>query len=315
LASAALLYTHYYGGLFLAAQGGAVVALLLRVKCVRGARWALGSLVGAGLAFVPWLPVMADQIGSIRGDYWIEAPKLGTLWLTFRDLVAHTPPDEPFRLILRVAYVVAAGLIALGTCRAWRQTRDWPALATLVVPVALALGVSILVAPIYVTRYISPIGIALAFLLARGIAAIESRWLRPMAALVALLPMALSLGPMYFEPAYGRIDLRQAALAVQSERQPEDVVLHLGPFTSAPFDYYRVAEPSLELGTNERLELCEALEGRPAGWLVTAYAEGDDQARSAAESGIDRPAYAAGLIDRPPLRFPGLTVFHLRPCT
>ena len=315
LAGAALLYTHYYGGLFLAAQGAAVVGLLVRSECMRGARWAMASLVGAGLAFVPWLPILVGQVGGIGGDYWIEAPKLQTLWLTFRDLVARTPPGGPFQLVLRVAYIAVAGLVSLGASCAWRNARQWPALATLAVPVVLALGISILLAPIYVTRYLSPMGIPLAFLLARGIAAIGPRWLRALAVVVALVPMVLSLWPLYFDPGYGRLDLRQAASVVQSERQPDDIVLHLGPFTSAPFDYYRVAQPSLDVGSDERRELCQALEGRPAGWLVTTYALSDDQARSAAESGIDRPTYAADLIDRPPLRFAGLTVFHLRSCS
>jgi hypothetical protein len=300
-----MLYTHYYAAFLLLAQGLSAV-LAGRV----GVRWALTALVLAGLTFVPWLPVLVEQASSISGDYWIEAPRLSTLWVTFRELAAHTPPDEPFRLMLRVGYLVQAVLLGLGAAPAVRLPRQRAAVLFGVVPLALALGISVLIAPVFAVRYISPLGLAFGFLLARGITALP-RLYAVLAAGVAFVPVVLSLGPLYLDPGYGSADLRSAAHAVQAARQPQDVVLHLGAFSGTPFDYYGVAQPARVLETNERTELCQALRPASRGWLVTAYAPDDGEARALAEAGITAPAYAGALVEEPPLRFLGVSVFHL----
>jgi hypothetical protein len=310
-----MLYTHYFAAFLLAAEGlGALLAL--RTVYARGAMAALAGLVLAGILFLPWLPVLAAQATSIRGDYWIEPPRLATLWITFRDLAAHTPPDEPFRLILRAAYAVQVGLLAAGTLTAWRCPRQRVAICVLVVPIGLALAISIVVAPIYAVRYVSPVGLAFAFLLARGALSLkllpkplDSLW-RPLAAL-ACLPPVLSLWFLYFDPGYSRTDLRAAAQLIASSRQPEEVVLHLSDFTAVPFNYYQVAKPAQVLQTDERSELCDALRGYAGGWLITAYAPDNETDRLTAEAGITTPTYAGGLTQEPPRRVLGASVFHL----
>src|SRR5205085_2804669 len=118
---------------------------------------------------------------------------------------------------------------------------------------------------------------------------------------------------LYFDPGYGRADLRAAASAIQARRAPDDVVLHLGPFTATPFEYYHVPD-NVILETNDRAELCNALARHPRGWLLTEYASDDEDARAAAEDGITRGDYASGLVQLPPERFLGVSVFQLRGC-
>jgi hypothetical protein len=307
--AACMLYTHYYGAFLIAGEGAAV--LLAFRSHYKGARAALGALAVAAVLFVPWLPVLASQAAAIRGDYWIESPTLTTLWVTFRDLAAHTPPDEPFRIVLRVAYVIQAGLLVLGAVVAWRCPRQRVAACLLVLPIAMALGMSILVAPIYAVRYVSPVGLAFAFLATRG--ALSLGRLAAPAVVVACLPMVLSLWFMYFDPGYSRADLRAAARVLATSRQPNEIVLHLGPSTAAPFDYYGVPQPGqvLLLETDTRGELCDALRSYPGGWLVSTYAVDDDDARDAAESAITTPSYASELVHEPPVRLLGVSLFHL----
>jgi mannosyltransferase len=305
LIATAMLYTHYYAALLLAAEGAAVLASHRRA-------WPLLSLGAAAVLFLPWLPVLGLQVGGIASDYWIEPPSSTTLWVTFRELVAHTPPDEPFRLVLRVAYVVQAALLVLGGAVALRTKRQWPAVALATLPLALALSVSLLIAPIYAVRYVSPIGIGVAFLLASGITALP-RMPAVGLAFVVFLPMLVALPALYTDPGYGRADLRAAAHSIQTQRAPEDVVVHLGAFTATPFDYYGV-QGGVSLETNNRSELCKALAGHPSGWLVTAYAPADDGARDAAEAGITGPRYAGDLVRAEPERFLGTSVFRVMPC-
>jgi len=311
LTCALLLYTHYYAAFLLAAEGLAAL-LALRTQYKSGAKLAIVALAAAGVAFVPWLPVLAEQASGIQDDYWIAPPTLTTLWVTFRELAAHTPPDAQLPFLLRLAYVVQAALIALGAVLALRAPRQRVAVLLGAVPLGLALGISLIVAPVYAVRYISPLGLAFAFLLARGATALSKPFAITGAA-VAFFPVVVSLGPLYFDPGYSRADLRAAAAAINAERQPNDVVLHLGAFTATPFDYYRVAPPGTVLDTNDRTELCQALRGRSAGWLVTSYSPADDEARDLAEAGITSGAYAGDLVRGPPRRFVGLSVFRLAP--
>jgi DNA-binding transcriptional LysR family regulator len=181
----------------------------------------------------------------------------------------------------------------------------------LIVPIGLALAVSILVAPVYAVRYVSPVGLAFAFLLARGGIGRHQRVATVMAA-IAVLPMLLSLWFLYFDPGYGRADLRGAARLVEEQRRPDEIALHLASFTAAPFDYYRVAQPGHVLETDTHEELCQAVRAHMGGWLVTAYAPDDDDARGVAEAGIMRADYAADLIDEPPQRLVGVSLFRLR---
>jgi hypothetical protein len=51
--------------------------------------------------------------GRVVAEYFAR-PTLATLWVTFRDLAAHTPPEEPFRAALRIAHVVQATLLMVG---------------------------------------------------------------------------------------------------------------------------------------------------------------------------------------------------------
>jgi hypothetical protein len=212
---------------------------------------------------------------------------------------------------LRVGYVVQAVLLLVGAWLAWRCPRQRVAVLLGVVTLGLALGISLLVSPVFAVRYISPLGLAFGFLLARGITALPNPVLVAAAAVLAFMPVVTSLGPLYTDPGYGRADLRSAARAVQAARTADEVVLHLGAFTAAPFDYYQVAPPGLVLETNDRAELCRAMRGRTGAWLITAYLPDDPVAQQSAEAGIATPSYAEGLLEAEPLRFQGVSVFHL----
>ncbi|MDQ3808790.1 MAG: hypothetical protein M3336_00695, partial [Chloroflexota bacterium] len=289
------------------AQG---LAAILAWRAQPGARAVLVALLAAGATFVPWLPILAEQTGAIGGDFWIQPPRLSTLWVTFRELAAHTPPDEPFFVPLRIGYAVQSALLLVGAALVARDPRQRVALLTGIVPIGLAWAVSLAAAPIYAVRYISPVGLAFAFLLARGVTALPRR-AAVLAGVLAFVPVALSLPALYTDPGYSRSDLRSAARAVRTQRGPNELVLHLADFTATPFAYYGVAPPTRVLQTDDRGELCRALRPHPGGWLVTAYAAADEAARHAAEGGIQSSSYAGDLLLGEPLRFLGASVFHL----
>lgn len=72
---AALLWTHYWAMWLLAVVGVALLVQIVRAHRrgapdeARGARWAVGALVGGGLAFLPWVPTLLYQ-GANTGTPW-----------------------------------------------------------------------------------------------------------------------------------------------------------------------------------------------------------------------------------------------------
>ncbi len=308
--AAAMLYTHYYAALVLGAEGAAAL-LALRGPHRQGARLALVALAGSALLFLPWMPLLLAQVRDVRGGFWIDPPRLATLWTTFRALAAGTPPDAQLGGTLRAAYLAEVALLVAGGLATWSDARARVALLVLVLPIAAALLVSLLVAPVYALRYVSPAGIAFGFLAARAAGSIRQPWPRTLAALALFFPVVVSLPPLYLDPGYGRADLRGAAAFVRAARAPEEPIVHLGAFTSLPFRYYGVEPPAGELVTDERTELCDAIRTSGHAWLVTAYAPAADDARAAAEAGLLAPAYAGALVSAPPVRFLGVSLLHI----
>ncbi|MFP8874761.1 MAG: hypothetical protein VCB42_09595, partial [Myxococcota bacterium] len=85
----ALVYTHYFGFFLVAAQAAFMVGVALRGRgqpkdngfspraAVTG--WALATLA-IGILFLPWLPVLLDQIQRVREGFWIGSPTLAALF-------------------------------------------------------------------------------------------------------------------------------------------------------------------------------------------------------------------------------------------
>lgn len=149
----ALLYTHYWS-VWLLGTGG-IVLLVVAVRAPagtasrRGARQGIAALVVAGLCFLPWLPVMLDQLAH-TGTPW-GAPQrtsmavalalfdfvgggvategsVGLVLMGVLVLLAVTGrPDPPHRIAvdvrtvpgIRTDLLVAVGALAIGASVAW----------------------------------------------------------------------------------------------------------------------------------------------------------------------------------------------------
>lgn len=128
---AALLWTHPFGGFVAAALLGWVA---LEDRGV--ARAWLGGAVAGAVAFLPWVGVLAAQLGRFRAAPWYGAPSpdaLGWLWLGLG--ADHTGPAV--LLALGVALALARGAApAAGTLVASGLV------AVVLLPQALSLGVA-----------------------------------------------------------------------------------------------------------------------------------------------------------------------------
>lgn len=270
---AAGLYTHYFFPAVVAAQG-AVVGLWWmqreREKGSRGERgkgreplnsylvfrssyllsW-LGMAAVAALLYAPWAPVFLRQIGG-RGDPAgpAEFAAESARWLALGTTVRTGE--------LAWAVVAFIALVLLGAVVGWRRSAA-PLLLALVPPALMALVGATDPAFFKFMLAVAPFLAVLAGLawndeLGLGVdgrrrttddgksvsAVVRGLWSVVVASLtVAVLAGSLlSLGNLYYDPAYARADYRGMAARVAAEGHPNAGVILVAPNQWEAFTYY-----------------------------------------------------------------------------
>ncbi|MFC2156938.1 glycosyltransferase family 39 protein, partial [Acidobacteriota bacterium] len=104
LSTSLMMYTHYFGLLILPSQ---IVFLLYTFGSVRKDKKFLKfqgfSFLGAGILFLPWLPVMLR--GIERGVHWVKSPKPDFFLSYFNDLFGNEPFLTVVFSVLLLVYV------------------------------------------------------------------------------------------------------------------------------------------------------------------------------------------------------------------
>jgi uncharacterized membrane protein len=236
-----LLWTHYWSLYLLAVLG---ILLLVRWWRDPGSRrssaWGIGSLVVGGLLFLPWLPVLLDQLAhtgtpwarpsrptqvaqvtlaDLGGGGFAEALLLGTLLAVFVVAAfahvdrASTTPGEVKPLDLRVIAGVAGGTMVLGSSLAW------------------------ILGSAYASRYGSVVAPLVLVVAAMGIISLRPTWLQ-----VALVgsSIALALAGLGHNVRDQRTRADDIAHRIVREAAPGDLVVvcpdQLGPSLTRVLD-------------------------------------------------------------------------------
>lgn len=167
----ALLWLHNLGPLWAMALGLALLAAVVR-RDLRLSDW--GWLIGGHLlllvGYAPAFLIVLDQAPT-----WVKST-----WLTFSWAHLHE-----YLLVLYAVpgwQAIAAALLAImGGLALWRVPRGRRLLAVLLilalVPVILSVGISATIAPVFITRTMTPVAVPTLILLAIG----ASAWRRPRA--------------------------------------------------------------------------------------------------------------------------------------
>jgi mannosyltransferase len=254
LLAAALLYTHYYGALVVAAQqlyAGLVLLLTRRWRIVPF--WGLASGL-AVLLFLPWLPVALRQTGYYPG---LGSPQ--PAWALALDAVnVLSIGIATTRFEFRAGLAPFLGLAALGAINLARRGEVVFLLLWLLLPIA---GIVVLSQsrPLYEPRFLMLVLPAWTILVGAGLVALAgaagkilggglglpplARQLVVIAAGVVvagllLIPTMRSLASYYFDPTYARDDYRGLAQTVTLREQPGDAIVLTAPGQIEIFGYY-----------------------------------------------------------------------------
>jgi 4-amino-4-deoxy-L-arabinose transferase-like glycosyltransferase len=270
--TALLLYTHFYGVFFVAAQ---IVYVLVGRENLRG--WVLPG-VALGLLYVPWMMLLAVNVLSPTGAW-----RGGTTWIPEPTLVDVAKTFEAYSASLPLVIVLTL-LAGYGLFRIVRGDRPTALLllAWLLVPIVLPFLVSHLYRPMLVDRYVIAASPAYYLLATQGFAGFEGlafRERRYAQALLVLLVAVLSVASItgYFG-AVTKQPWREVAGYVDEHGRAEDLVLLYGG--SLPFDYYSErrdvdTEPFL-VNTNAgmRKSVSTTVAGHDRVWLVIFWETG-----------------------------------------
>jgi mannosyltransferase len=221
------IYTHFFAAGIIGAH---LLAALLSRHDRAWWRAVIVSMLAIALLVSPLsLPILAQAQGRLS---WIRPPSPMTLVWALVDLVGRGG-----RLLL-VVYALACGLAVVRWGR--RGPRRWSVLflvAWFALPVLGSFLFSIVVRPVFVTRFLIVAVPPLALLAAAGIASLRPVALRT-AALLLLLALAGRALHWWYGGRYPKEDWRAAAHDVMARTRPGDAVVFWRPMMRIPFEYY-----------------------------------------------------------------------------
>lgn len=309
---------------------------------VVGARrkWMVAGIValGLGLVMAPWIPRVAatwdvhrlvpgvpGEAGPpLRGEttfHWAAVPfavhgfAAGYGWgPPVRELRRGSPLEAVRRHAAPIAgsTAVFGALGVLGLRALFRRGRLLEGLLWAVVPILILSWVAAMNVKVFHPRYVAVAVPGLYLILAAGLADLGPR-LRAGFALAVAAIWAVSLQHQYFDPRYGKEDIRAAAALLAERGRPGERVIAAN--TESVLSYYYRGPMRVEpfwlgfAGNPARLEaeLSESVAGTSGAWVVMSRAEDLDPTG----------AFARALEARYPgaeaFPFEGVKVWHVRP--
>lgn len=230
---AAIVWTHHYGVLVLVAEAVFVALLLVGRDADRRAvvRW-LASRAGVVVLVLPWALLFADQLHKVDLYPWLPP----VTWSTVHGAFVGFAGSEPSLWLLVALVAVGAwrfrGLPRrlLGAHGLDAADRGYLLLwCTFVVPLAVAIGWSVLVSPVFGRKYVIASSVAFLALAVVGASSLRGRVL-PVLAAVAV---AAASGPQYvsFYTDVTKEQWREATAFVERGASGGDLVLFNAGYT------------------------------------------------------------------------------------
>ncbi|WP_247000691.1 glycosyltransferase family 39 protein [Halosolutus gelatinilyticus] len=343
VATVLLGYTHVFGLFAILAQNLYVFSRPV-VRIVPRSRLTLRRWIAlqgiTALLLSPWLVrlfrrTMVAHAGETSNVSWIPLPTAETVRQTFAAYLGGYLFGESLPIL--VSLVVAACLVLALSGDRWTTARNrgaaesdrgaassdrgtaaatdhgdvpvngvYAVVLWFVVPILVPIAVSHVVAPIFVDRY--SIGASLAFflLIAIGVRTLSRPTLRYVIVGVLLVGLVAPL-PTYYEEDQ-KEQWREAAAAVESNVDGDDVVLVSRPFAEGPFSFYfdRSNATVVRIDSDASVdEIRASVDGYDDVWVVLSYTDSSTEQRIL-EAVAERPDYRGPVAEK---RYNGITVF------
>lgn len=237
LSAIAGVFTHYFFFLPLVAQGA--FYLLRRASFPPGSlRRLLISWALVVVAFAPWAWFVYSLGEVMNQQPLLEQPTAVNLFGAFAQFLFGFQEDHLNTVVLSLwPVILLLGFLALRRSGPLQRESEY-FLLTVLLSVAIAFAASFVLRPVFVSRYLIFTIPSLYLLLA----ALLNLYSRPLgrglaAGLVALMLFTLSLEIV--NPATPvKEQYREAALYLDENARPQDVVVVTTPFTVYPMEYY-----------------------------------------------------------------------------
>lgn len=197
------------------------------------------------LIWSPWAwPFVVQALGVDR-QFWMQPPTGEILWETLRSFhFAFLPDLPPLALGGMILY---GGLALFGVWRMRRRPAGWVLLALLVVPLTVALLVS-LRRPIFAENTLIWVTLPYYALMAAGICAVGDARVYPrlsaarmqsiQAGLLVLVLFLSGLSLINYYFWFQKEGWDEAAAYVAEHAQPDDLIIFNATWVQIPFDYY-----------------------------------------------------------------------------
>jgi mannosyltransferase len=232
------VYAHFYVSFIFAAHLISTAFLPRREPPWKGL---LPSIAAVVVLLIPLIIfVLTRDVGQI--DYY-EKPQLGEIVGLFHQLTGRGG------VFLMLAYFIPCLIALFFAVRNWQSHKTSPQLWRYVfllswalVPVVLSFSFSLLIKPIFGTRYHIVSLSALVLFVAIGLCHLKPRWLffSAMAVLVVLscVPLVYWYTNSTKEEYFTKENWRGAANYIVSSMKPGDAIVYFSPMVKIPFDYY-----------------------------------------------------------------------------
>lgn len=148
-------YTHYFTAIssIVIYLGGLIFFIFNNKSQIK--TW-LMSVALCVIAYLPWINILLSQFSAVRSDYWIKPITFNTVLEYFQFIFS--PSNDLLGFILILVLITVVGLIVKN-----KEFNDFKIkyslmlIATMFIVIAIGICLSLLIRPIFVSRYVLPL--------------------------------------------------------------------------------------------------------------------------------------------------------------
>lgn len=315
ISTALIVYTHYYGTMFILAQNIFCFTLLIKnrkIGAVSLGGWIKLQVI-TGLVLLPCLIFLVVIALKIQKGFWVPEPSTEVIW-QYLNIYA----GSIYLLVLFLAFSLyavaglgkgkppkekrAAKLTANPATEAGLSEREkfYMLLVWMAVPILVPYVISLVSSPILIFRY--TIGASLAFYLlaSRGIGIMNNRWLITAAVGIILVLSGFNISG-YYKSVY-KHQWRELMTYIETNAGVSDIIVVAPIYESVAAEYYHKRKDLKLIPLEKKFPSFENLGGRNI-WFVF---HADPKNRATARSGLEGRYFMAEL------RFHRLDLFQLK---